>query len=278
MKKIMMPILASAVLTVSSLSVISASAVESNELSITAKPITSDIISDDGTVIPAGTIALTVNINNNCGFDSSATKLDVGMFADVVVNEFGRPVVNKGDVLDDFIIASALNNGTIVISSASDNNTNVNGEMFTIYVADNYSGVNIEDITNEVISTEMGNTVTTLSTRYTYCIGDVDNDGYINSSDSSHLLRAISLFKDSYPSKEFTVDFANDHISDYFSFVRCAEVADTNKDDKIRKADANNVLQFYTYVSAGHTREEAYIELSTEEDNYCGEQITFVEK
>lgn len=271
-------LIASTVLTVSSLTVVSASAVESNELSITATPVTSNIVADDGTVIPAGVVALTVNINNNYGFDSSATKLDVGMFADVVVNESGRPVVTKGDVLNDFIIASALNNGTIVVSSASDNNTNADGEMFTIYVADNYSGVNIEDITNEVISTEIGNTVTTLSTRYTYCIGDVDNDGYINSSDSSQLLYAISQFKDSYPDAEFTVDFANDHISDYFSFIRCAEVADTNKDDKIRKADANNILQFYTYISAGYTKEEAYIELSTEEDNYCGEQIIFIER
>ena len=33
---------------------------------------------------------------------------------------------------------------------------------------------------------------------------------------------------------------------------------------------------FYHYSDL--SQEEAYIELSTEEDNYCGEQITFVER
>ena len=274
--------LAASLMAVSTFTVVSVSASNVpaiNKYTISTSTVENDTVVDE-TTIPAGSVAITVNINNNYGFDASATKLNVGAFADVVVDETGRPVVTKGNVLDDFITASAINNGTVVVSSASDKETTTNGEMFTIYVANDYSGASVEDITNESISIETGNVAATLNTRYEYYIGDIDHDGYINSIDASQLLGAIADFKEKNPAKDpnndFTVDFADDHLSDYFPDAHYANVADTNKNNKINKADANNILQFYSYVATGYTREEAYDELSVEEDNYCGEKVVVV--
>lgn len=273
MKKIIST-LATAMATVTSFASVSASAVNmtsTDVYTISTSTIQNDTVVDE-TVIPAGSVAITVNINNNDGFASSATKLNVGASADVVVDETGCPVITKGNVLDDFITASAVNNGTVVVSSASSKETNTDGEMFTIYVADNYSGASVEDITDKSVSIATGNTATTLSTKYVYHIGDVDNDKYINSVDASQVLGAIEDYTKKY-SGDLTVEFANKHISEYFPYVFCAEVADTNKDGKIRKADANNILKFYTYVSTEYSAEEAYKILSEQYDNFCYEEI-----
>lgn len=273
MKKIIST-LAAVMATVTSFASVSASAVNmtsTDVYTISTSTIQNDTVVDE-TVIPAGSVAITVNINNNDGFASSATKLNVGTSADVVVDETGCPVITKGNVLDDSITASAVNNGTVVVSSASSKKTSKDGEMFTIYVADNYSGASVEDITDKSVSIATDNTAATLSTKYVYRIGNVDNDKYINSVDASQVLVAIEDYNKKY-SGDLTVKFANAHISEYFPYVFCSEVADTNKDGKIRKADANNILKFYTYVSTDYSADEAYEILSKEYDNFCYEPI-----
>lgn len=284
MKKIISTLAASlmAVSAFTSVSVSASNVPEINKYTISTSTIENDTVVDE-TTIPAGSVAITVNINNNYGFSSSATKLNVGISADIVIDESGRPVITKGNVLDDFITASAVKDGTVVVSSASDKETNTNGEMFTIYVANDYSGASVEDITNESISIKTDDIATPfMNTRYEYYIGDISHNGYINSIDASQLLGAIEDFKEKYPAKDptkdFTVDFADAHLSEYFPDAHYANVADTNKNNLINKADVNNILQFYSYVATGYTREEAYDELSVEEENYCGEQIVVVEK
>ncbi len=281
MKKIISAFVAS-VLSVSALSAVSATAVkipETNKYTISTSNIENDTVVNE-TIIPAGSVAVTVNINNNYGFSASATKLNIGEFADVVVDEEGCPIVTKGDVLDDCITASAVKDGTIVVSSASDKKTNKDGEMFTIYVAENYSGVSVKDITNESILMETDTEANTNAVAYRYKIGNVDNDQYINAVDATMVLHATSVFKDKNPDKnpnaDFTVSLANEYIDEYFPNIRSARVADTNKNGIINKADANNILKFYSYVSTGYTIEEAYNELSVEYDNYCSEIITVV--
>ncbi|MDE6678990.1 MAG: hypothetical protein K2K02_08105, partial [Ruminococcus sp.] len=175
MKKLISAFIAS-VLSVSALSAVSATAVkipETNKYTVSTSNIENDTVVDE-TIIPAGSVAVTVKINNNYGFSASATKLNIGEFADVVVDEEGCPVVTKGDVLDDFITASAVKDGTIVVSSASDKKTNKDGEMFTIYVSENYSGVSVKDITNEsvLIKTDTEANPNT-ATAYRYKIGNV---------------------------------------------------------------------------------------------------------
>ncbi|MDE5557027.1 MAG: hypothetical protein K2J32_04945 [Ruminococcus sp.] len=280
MKKIISTLIASlmAVSTFTAVSVSASNVSAINKYTISTSTVENDTVVEEAT-IPAGSVAITVNINNNLGFTASATKLNVGELADVVVDEAGRPVVTKGDVLgDDFITASAVKNGTVVVSSASAKKTNTDGEMFTIYIADNYSGVSVKDITNEPVLIETDTeSEKNAAEAYRYKIGNINNDRYIDAVDASILLGAIEDFKNKYPDKnpanDFTVAFADAHINEYFTAIRSSKVADTNKNNLLTVTDARNISQFYAYVSTGYTSAEAYAELSAEEDNYCSEVI-----
>ena len=264
MKKIMSTIIASA-MTVSVTATVSASALNLKEeklLSVSTE-IVASAMTIDGTEVPTGAIAITIDINNNDGFNHSATKLDIGS-SNVIVDSTGRPVISKGSMLNDAIISSAKKNNTLVVSSASATTINTDGEMFTFYVSGNYSNTIVEKA------------MSPRSTRYTYYIGDVHHDGSINSSDASTILAAIATYAETSTS-DLTVNIANDNITTYFPNIHYAEAADTSKDGKIRRVDANNVLDFYTYIMTGYDWDDAYNELSTEYDNYCGELVVVIE-
>ncbi len=274
MKKVISSIVAS-VMAVSVTATVSASALnlkEENLLSVSTEIVASSM-TIDGTEVPAGAVAITVNIDNNNGFDYSATKLELGQNAIVVVDEIGCPIVTKGDVLNDSITAAAVKDGTVVISSASEKTTNDNGEMFTFYISDNFTGVSVMNISNESIDSYDSEYVLN-NTRYTYYIGDVHNDGSIDASDASTILGAIDTFRESHSSNTpFYVTDADANLATYFPHIRYADAADTDKMGQINRRDAENVLQFYSYVSTGYTCEEALAELSIDYGNYCGEFV-----
>lgn len=276
MKKIMSTIIASA-MTVSVTATVSVSALNLKEeklLSVSTE-IVASAMTIDGTEVPTGAIAITIDINNNDGFNHSATKLDIGS-SNVIVDSTGRPVISKGSMLNDAIISSAKKNNTLVVSSASATTINTDGEMFTFYVSGNYSNTIVTDISDETINTNVEKAISPRSTRYTYYIGDVHHDGSINSSDASTILAAIATYAET-STGDLTVNIANDNITTYFPNIHYAEAADTSKDGKIRRVDANNVLDFYTYIMTGYEWDDAYNELSTEYDNYCGELVVVIE-
>ncbi|MGN0631757.1 MAG: hypothetical protein ACI4JN_10560 [Ruminococcus sp.] len=66
-KKIMASVLA--ITSVTSVAGVMANAEETNAVSVSCETLTSAITADDGTVIPAGTVAVEVAINNNTGFN-----------------------------------------------------------------------------------------------------------------------------------------------------------------------------------------------------------------
>lgn len=71
-----------------------------------------------------------------------------------------------------------------------------------------------------------------------YTLGDVNNDGRIDSSDATSILQQYSIASTggSYTITEIQ-----------------QKAADTNKDGKIDATDATNVLQYYSYISTGGT-------------------------
>ena len=281
MKKVISAIAAS-VLAVSAFPISSASAIETapaNELSVSTEVLETSITVGD-TVIPAGATAVTVSIDNNAGFNSSTTKLNIGD-ANVVTDSNGSPVFSSGDVLDNFSIASASKDNLIVVSSASANYTFEDGEMFTFYVSDNYSGATFVDVVD--IAVPLEEIVSPLSITYSYHIGDVNDDGIIDSSDASYILQAIYTYADNFDPTHpdapsdfdpddpiLPVSIANEDISTYFSHIHFAQVADTNKTTEIDSYDADNVLAFYSYLSVGHTWAQAYAHFRRQ-GNYCSE-------
>lgn len=272
MKKLMSSAVA-AIITASSLSALHSSAIilpEFNDLSYSTEVLT-EATTVDSTIIPAGVTAVTVSIDNNNGFLSSATKIDIGS-ASVIVDEYDNPVFIRGDVLENSIVASAANESSVVFSSASANESTESGEMFTFYVQGNCSDLSVTDITDfnySVSSIPRGESI--MSTRYEFYIGDVNDNGNINSSDASFVLAAVSSYTPTPDEPKLTVTTANNNISYYLPYSSRAEAADTNKNGKITDVDAEFILQFYSYVSTGYSWDWTLDHLSDEYGNYCGE-------
>ena len=276
MKKVISAIAAS-VLAVSAFPISSASATNvsntpaNDVLSMSAEVLETSITVDDA-VIPAGATAVTVNVSNNTGFDSSATKINVGN-ANVIVDENGNPIFSVGDVLEDTMVVSAKKDNFIVVTSASANETFDNGEMFTFYVSGGNSRMSIVDIEEELldINAQPDRSV------YSYFIGDVHHDGHIDSSDASTVLHAISLYTPTQYHPCLTVEIANADLSTYFPLIHYAEAADPNETGEITSSDAQCILNFYALISAGYSWNEALEYLVQLSGNHCGELKIVVE-
>lgn len=249
---------------------------------ISVKPINvlsveSDILTEsidvDGVTIPSGTVAVTVSVDNNDGLSYSATKLDIGS-ADVVTNDMGYPVVMKRDVLNNSIVASAKNDNILVVSSASATECNIDGEMFTFFVSDNYSGTVAYDILKESLNISSMETNSAMASSCKYRLGDVDHDGWVDACDASAILTATTLFPDG--ATELSVTAVDNEMARYFPNFHHADVADVNKDTFINEDDACAVLQFYSITSATFTNDDAYNYLSVNFGNYTWEQIVKV--
>lgn len=267
MKKIISTIAAAAMAS-TSISAFSALAVD--ESSNNAITVSTSVVNEatvvDGTVIPVGSTAVTVSIENNTGFFDSVTKLDVGL-SGVILDSSGRPVIDEGELYSDACVSSVKNNNIVVVSSAAAEENTHDGEMFTFFLSNNVDDVTIVGIPDKSINMS---SVASINTVFGYYIGDLDGDGYIDSTDASAIMAAYTRYTATPSAPLLTVAIANANISYYFDYVLCAEPADTNKNGKITRKDADNVLDFYSYVMSGYTEAQAYAILS-QDDNYCSE-------
>lgn len=257
---------AASLMAVSALTAVSASALNikaNNALAITTDFLKTSITADNGTVIPAGAISVTVSISGNTGFSAKSVKLDVGS-ADVIVDESGSPVVDSGDVLGNSLIGSAENNGIVMLASASADELKSDGEMFTFYVASDSAEVAIIDVDVEVAVTD---DIMPMASLHSYIIGDVSGNGYINSIDSTHILMAIKEYRDTIGAGDdddvsLPVGVANGNLSKYFPYdsIERAEAADCDKNDEIDEDDAGYVLEYYSELAVGKNPEDIHIE------------------
>lgn len=141
-----------------------------NILSVTSESVMDNITLYNDMRIPAGSVALTISIRNNDGFNSSSTKLDIDG-ADILVDEKGKTIVVKGEILDNSIIAAAEKDNILVVSSAATND----GNLFTVFVSNTPSDITVTDVSNESVSVGEFNL---RDTEYIYYIGDVDHNTY----------------------------------------------------------------------------------------------------
>lgn len=184
--------LAASVMAVSALTAVSSSAVnatDDNSLVVSTETLAAAITADNGTVIPAGAVAITVNISDNAGFCSSMTKLNLGS-ADVIVDEEGAPVVDAGEALGESLICGSENNGIVAFATASADESTIDGEMFTFYAA-NVDSVSI--VNSEIAAPVSSNNNISLLSAYSgiYIVGDVNNDTVITATDASAVLAAL---------------------------------------------------------------------------------------
>ncbi len=247
--------LAASLMAVSALTAVSASAINvetDNTLTITTESLKTAITADNGTVIPAGATSVTVSISGNTGFSAKSVKLDVGS-ADVIVDESDMPIVDSGSVIGDSTVGSAENNGIVVLASASAEENTSDGDIFTFYVSDSSADVSIIEVDPRV---KVGSEVSPMATRYSYQLGDVNGDKYIDSVDSSYILSAIATYKEETMNNYaiLPVSQANQYLIYYFPYrtPRKAEVADVDENGYITTQDSDFVMNYYAAMAVGN--------------------------
>ena len=143
-------------------------------------------------------------------------------------------------------------------------------------------------LSNESVRSESINNRGSL---YWYRIGDVNHTGIINASDASTVLGAINTYCGSIYGS-LPVSDANENISLYFPDVHYAEAADTNQLKEIDEwnthggvlddwividyEDAENILDFYSYLAVVYTPEQAQAAVIGD-GNQCYEQVLLIE-
>lgn len=168
LKKIMASTLA--VISAASSVGVMANAEETNAVSISYETLAAAVTADDGTVIPAGSVAVEVAINNNTGFECSSLTFNM-TGTNALTNASGVPVVDNGTVIDGAMVVAAQNNGKLVVSYSSADTMSSDGELFTFYMADNSS------ITfAETEPVQLADTTSARAYRKYWIYGDVDGE------------------------------------------------------------------------------------------------------
>lgn len=267
MKKLTSSLVAAGML-VASITPVYASAINVkplNELSIESETLTEDI-TIDGKVIPSGTLAVTVNIENNTGFENSKTMIELGEAFEVIKNDDNRPVIFKGETFDNSYVRSIEVDNIISVASISTEIENNDGAMFTFYVEvdDSIENkiMNIIDVPET--SSSIANSVNSVNSAFIYLIGDVNNDFFIDASDATCVYTALTKCPPIFNSR-LPVYVAETNLSYYLcDSCRTAWAADTYIEDVRRDGsgtpqlnegiisieDVDEIMDYYLYGSA----------------------------
>lgn len=82
-----------------------------------------------------------------------------------------------------------------------------------------------------------------------YLVGDVNNDGYINATDASCILVAMNN-NFNVPVSVHSID---SHFNMFFPNAKTKESPDANKDEWIDSDDSDEIMSYYSAMSAGQT-------------------------
>ncbi len=226
-----------------------------NELSIESEVLTEGI-TVDGTYIPSGAMAVTVNIDNNAGFDNSKTVLELGDAFDVIENDNNKPLIVSGTTFGDSHFCAAEANNIMAVASASADIKDTDGSLFTFYVnVDENSDdreIRFLDIPEEIPQINNGSSIQ--STTIHIYVGDVNEDDIIDARDASDVLHAYSVYvNDTYGSS--TPPSSDPGLSCYtaaanplyyfdYSYAN-AWAGDTDFGDYLNPKDADDILDYY---------------------------------
>lgn len=186
--------LTSAVTMLASLAAMSASATQiNNDYSVSYETLTEAVVTEDGTAVPAGAVAVTMSIEGNTGFAANTLALQIADNYNVLKTTDGKPVLEKGAVLDEFHIAVEENQNKICVATAAGFETNRDGELFTVYVTETDVS-ELDDTVAAIVKPEEDMTPIPLSVYATGLRGDVNGDSRINAVDASLIYRAVDQY------------------------------------------------------------------------------------
>lgn len=109
-----------------------------NKLSVIKNTLTEDAVLDDGTVIPTGTTAFTINLEDNQGFSLFEFDFNIGSAYDIITDSENRPLFTKGSTVNyGALITGSVNNENVVFTGLCFYDCLVEGEIMTFYAIEN---------------------------------------------------------------------------------------------------------------------------------------------
>ena len=242
----------------SAMTVLPTSAVQTTEYTVSYDTLTQAIQTEDGSTVPAGSVAVTVSVSGNIGFDANTFNLDIGEDNSILTNLEGNPIITKEHAFGDALVAAATDDSQVCVTAAMSSFFRSNGELFTFYLANGAS----EDVeitsTNEEALLIMGGSLsgepdaTNLIIEYHppymeyyYLSGDATNDNLVNANDATAIYQGISAAGGG------EINVVNDPVSTYFPNISFASQPDANQSGWINTYDATAVLQYAASVGVG---------------------------
>ncbi len=249
-KKMTASVLAMA--SIASMSSVMANAEEINVVNVSYETLAANVITEDGTTIPAGSVAVEVSIDNNTGFQGSSLTFDLGN-ANALTDAEGAPILESGAVLNSALTSAAQKDNQLVVAYASADTMTADGTMFTFYLP-----ATSEVTFSETVDVQPVNEISPLATYKKYwIIGDADGDLKIRVEDCIAVMEAVQKAGGIMVSVE-AVDKDLEHFFPNSKMPTAAcvdgnedgDIMDTSVDESL--SDAQQILNYYATTSAGN--------------------------
>lgn len=251
--------LASVAVMLTSLVAVPVSAANVNQYEVSYETLTSAVTVGD-TVIAPGTVAVTMSITGNTGFQYDTLALQLNENYEVLKTADGDPVLQTGEVLEDFHTAVEEFNNKICVAAAAKNESNKDGELFTVYCvkSSEISMFRTGELVKIVSPSVAPPVVHPMFSGAFYMIGDTDSDEFVNARDASRVYAAVSK----YGGDIYREDAAyKNHVSTFFPDITpndnednipyyCAPDADV--DTSITEVDAQAILHYAAVIGSGN--------------------------
>lgn len=208
------------------------------------------------------TIRADVMFENIPDLQAIGIHIQVGEGYDIVMKDSDTPKLASGGTYKEYnggqLCVYAPGYHGLFFTNAGDTTENYNGRYASFYVTKNskYSSTtataNLLEVDGDLLMTESGNILsTTVETSPIilksdeYIIGDVDGNNTIDAVDASYLYSGLGS------SSSLKVSTIEDYFTDYFPKAKSPAAPDANQNGYINKADASEILNYYTAQATG---------------------------
>jgi len=255
-----------------SMTALPTSASSFNDYELTYTTLTEALTTNDGSIIPAGAVAISASIDGNTGFNANTIKLDTGSNCTVITDVDGNPVIETGSALNDAMIGMAVNNDTVCVTTALAQSCMSNGNLFTFFVipdtlfdTEDVSIIDVQQETEQASSMQGlnqgmmnpgSNGLNSVMDPVTHVFyikrGDVNNNNVVNSADATVIMQVYANASCKYDDDPSTI------LSKFPSCLVWYQ-ADANGDEIVSHikpnlpelSDAKTILMYAASVGVG---------------------------
>jgi len=253
----------SAAAMLASFAALNVDAAGKNQYSVSYETLTQTVETSDGTVIPAGAVAVSIAISGNTGFVADTLTLDIADGYTAVTNSDGSPVVETGIALETGLAAAAVTdaNDAMCIAMATPFTCTEEGNLVTVYFqsgSELRSTGFIQITVNQVQTAALTDTISSLYDLPYYILGDTDGDEIVNSVDASKILYAVYNHGGGF---YFTnIATYNDAlVRPYFPDVVHYNAPNADRSNSIDDIDASVVLNYAANAGLYENYSDPYI-------------------